>query len=84
MHKYNICMYIYSNTLSQLANQIAGILVITITIRKSESRSEIAKMAKMNTCVQPFLVRGLKVNEGVTGPDTVLFLHRATQQKRAH
>ena len=44
-------MYIYGNKLSQLANQISEILIINRTIRKRENRSEIAKMAKMNTCV---------------------------------
>ena len=30
----------------------------------------------------PVLVRGLKVNEGVTGPNAVLFLHRSTRKKK--
>ena len=28
-------------------------------------------------------VRGLKVNEGVTGPNAVLFLHRSTRIKKS-
>ena len=45
-----------------------------------DGREELESM----NCSPTSEVRGLKVNEGVTGPNVVLFLHRSTRKKRAH
>ena len=38
----------------------------------------------LNTSTVRTRTRGLKVNEGVNGPNVVLFLDRSTLKKRAH
>ena len=65
MYKCSIRMYIYGKKLSQLANQIAGILEITQTARKCESHSEIVKLAKMNTCAWALLERAVEVAKNI-------------------
>ena len=43
-----------------------------------DGREELESM----NCSPTSEVRGLKVNEGVTGPNVVLFLHRSTREEK--